>query len=514
MTFNDFDYENEVLVPYQSPVTLETQLELPENGEFSVLVCTTKDRWVETLSMIRLAAIVLELAPVGSYNIDLYKAMETVTDGCTPMITCDDIEACLATSPLFAQLAAQVSTNTSDITYIQEVSNSQQIPPDTPQYDNRFPPALRNQPISTTDISDGMGGCDNDKLWAAIREVVNRVNDLARDLLEILVSEADTVQRAATFVESVPFVGDIASSVLNAAAENADDIRNLYESYVTASVLEDIACDLFCMVVDECRFPTFNEYIDYYKNLGIIDIQDLTQVAFQFMVDVIFNSSGILAQTIFYSMNVFVLFTMYLDGEVLGRRGKRWLDIWANAGANSPDNDWTLLCEDCATEITEFCYDWDFSNGLGLWQLIDDNGILSGGGIQSEFNLNNQKVSSVFIDAGESYVWGGVEILYNWSGTSSSGDTIIVRGYDTFQPDGTNTGQVTMFSATNAAAGSDILLCIPDDNVGNQSKRYLRLILININAGSADEILIKRIRLFKTAVPPLNIESNGSDFTC
>lgn len=186
---------------------------------------------------------------------------------------------------------------------------------------------------------------------------------------------------------------------------------------------------------------------------------------------------------------------------------------WYNIAIERQAGGDTLDCP-CVEPIPTLCYEVDFTGGLGDWIINDNNGQLVAGGIESTTNLNNQPAISIFIDAGEAYQWGAIELEYDWSGSSSSADNIIIRGYDTFNQAGAGTQQVNLYSENNVAAGNDIIHCIHDTSILDTAKRYLRIIMINTNAGSPETILLKRVKLMENAPPPSNIISNCEDTGC
>ena len=266
-------------------------------------------------------------------------------------LLCAKIEACIGSTPSLQQAITEISV--SNYTY------PSTLPVDTPEMDNRFPPSQRSQSTSPPPA-----GCDLDILWAGIIEQVNRLNLMCIDVLEQIISEADKAERIARAIALIPFFGDLAGEVVIAIAEESENLRNAYVAHVTQAVLEDIACDLFDMVCAECRYPTFDEILDYYANLGISGMDDWANIGYTAIVDLLLNSSGLANLVVFFTVNTSVLVTLFLGGTVLNRRGSKWLNIWNKLGEDFPSSDWEILCDACQPM---YCYNFDFLAVDGDW---------------------------------------------------------------------------------------------------------------------------------------------------
>lgn len=210
-----------------------------------------------------------------------------------------------------------------------------------------FDTAKQNAAISSYDIGI-VGNCNDDELWSGILEVVTKLAQLGEDMLDTLLAQAEIIERAAYWVAIVPLVGDIiGEAVINALLELENTVQ-AYDAYRTDAAIEDIACDIFCMVKAQCRLPTNREFMDYYLGLSPAGLQNLYELSWKAIFDTVFGTSFATNQLTFFAINVFVLATLWIDGEVLGRRGVRWLGIWFAAGASAPSSNWQLLCEDCS----------------------------------------------------------------------------------------------------------------------------------------------------------------------
>lgn len=254
-----------------------------------------------------------------------------------PMAFCEQVNDCIDnnTSTIIAINNTLLSTG---------IVNPDQIQPLSPEMDNRFPPALRD-----TASSPPPPACDKDELWSGILEMVQRIDQSGRDFLEEAVSKNDAAERISNIIDLVPLFGDIAADVITIFSSILPDILNSYNAHQTPTQLEDVACDLFEMVCDECRYPTYEELYDYYSNFGITGVGDIANMSITALMDYIIGSNNLGNLVVWYTMQCCVLFTMYLGGTFAGYRGLKWLKIWAAIGASIPSNNWTLLCDGCVT---------------------------------------------------------------------------------------------------------------------------------------------------------------------
>lgn len=207
----------------------------------------------------------------------------------------------------------------------------------------------RNAPLSLQQTINPAFECNLDKLWGGIRHgIVERLDDTARDLLEDLAAINDLPQRFQAFIDVIPVLGDIAEGVVTLATEVIPDILNLYNSYSSEAQLDEIACDLFGMVCEECRYPTFEELYNYYSTLGY----ELDAMDSQTLAPLVSKISGMISATapasiVYHTMITFQLFTLYLQAQWNGNAGIDTILKFAAIGEDFDSNNWLDLCETC-----------------------------------------------------------------------------------------------------------------------------------------------------------------------
>lgn len=207
----------------------------------------------------------------------------------------------------------------------------------------------RNSPLSLQEEINPEFECNLDALWGGIRHgIVERLDDTARDLLEDLAVINDIPQRFQAFIDVIPVLGDIAEGIVTLATEVIPDILNLYNSYSSEAILDEIACDLFAMVCDECRYPTFEELYNYYSTLGY----ELSAMNAQTLAPLMQKIAGMIgalqpSSVVYHSMITFQLFTLYLQAEWNGNAGVGAILKFAKIGEDFASNNWFDLCDSC-----------------------------------------------------------------------------------------------------------------------------------------------------------------------
>lgn len=286
------------------------------------------------------------------------------------MSFCTQVDDCINNN-----VSTQVALNNTLLS--NGVVNPDQIQPISPQMDNRFPVILRQ-----TDAAPPPPSCDKDALWAGILEIVTRLDSMGLDFLEQTVANNDKAERITNIIDIVPLFGDVVADVITVFADNAQDIENAYVAHSSLQVLEETACALFELVCEECRYPTFDEIYDYYASYGISGIQDIASYGITAAMDYLIGTNGLGNAVVWYTMNSTVLYTLYLGGTWLGKRGTKWLEIYADIGEDAPNNGWELLCDGCEGD---WCHTFDFSIDQYDWLITHGTWTLGVGFVSADY---------------------------------------------------------------------------------------------------------------------------------
>lgn len=290
----------------------------------------------------------------------------TDADGldCEETMTCQDLADCIDTNTVVQTSINNTIVETGQIS--PNVTNVNQA-----EINFRFPAPQRQE-----DVSVPPPACNKDALWTGIYEIVSRLDEMCRDFYEDIVAANDKVQRAAIIIGGVPLFGDTLAASINLFGEVAPDILNGYNSHSSITVLEDVSCDLFEMVCQDCRYPTYDELYEYFANFGISGIQDIAAYGVQAAIDALIGTNGLASAVVWHSSIAIGLYIMYMGGNYLNYRGTKWLAIWADIGEDNPNNGWQLLCNGCQDT---WCYQWDgtaLADGWAVTQgIVDATGV-------------------------------------------------------------------------------------------------------------------------------------------
>lgn len=250
-------------------------------------------------------------------------------------MNCSELANCIETTP-----SAQTAINNTVIN--SGTINPNTINPETTTGSERFPTS------STEELKSPPAGCDKDVLWAGIREIVERLDQQGRDLLEDLQVINDKVEQMNNAIGAVPLLGSVLESVGDWFTETIPDLVNAYNSYSSPSTLDVIACDLFEIVCQDCRYPTFDEVFDYLVQRSAAGLPNFNVATYAQMWDVVKAVTVATPSIVWFTVNAWQAFTYGFGGTWNGSYGKKTFGIWASFGEDLPNNNWEVLCSGCA----------------------------------------------------------------------------------------------------------------------------------------------------------------------
>lgn len=294
---------------------------------------------------------------MGEDNADAYTAAELWRERIAqssyqldcggPDMSCEDVADCIETNEAVQDAIAQQVINNPNISQSITAVSTVGAP---------MLPAQREGVVSaTTD-------CDLDMLFGSITEILSQLDINNRDFLEIIEVGTNTRERITTLISAVPLIGLLpADEALQFLDKLQSEILENYEAQWTTSLKDEYRCDLFCLAQDQpnCEL-TFQAMIEYYNNrLGTA----LEPINFFGAVVQYFLLGTWAGSTVVDIMMLIQLSAWQEASNWLGL-SLRTLQTVGLLGANNPDPDWNILCDEC--NDNDGC--WDF--------LIDDQGVL------------------------------------------------------------------------------------------------------------------------------------------
>jgi hypothetical protein len=232
---------------------------------------------------------------------------------------------------------------------------------DTSPYDLMTPESFDDEFSIAT---DGCDAADKDALYAGISQFVRYVNQANIDALQNIAQAGNPASQVGRLISGIPVVGLLPFDELaDYVAFLMNELLDEYEATVDETLLETITCDLFCISVSSnCTF-NLSDAINYYGSKMGSTVFDLTADlagVVQFALTGTFSGDDY-----FYYMTIFQFIAVAVANSYFATNGMESYLIQVAAGMNSPDNDWTLLCDECPALYRIWTH--DFSAGLGDW---------------------------------------------------------------------------------------------------------------------------------------------------
>lgn len=366
----------------------------------------------------------------------------------------------------------------------------------------------RNLPQSLQESINPEFQCDMNKLWGAIRHgIVERLDDTARDLLEDLAAINDTPQRFQAFIDVIPVLGDVAEGIVTLATEVIPDILNLYDSYSSEAVLDEIACDLFALVCNDCALPTFEQLYNYYSTLGY----EMSAMNAQTLAPMMQKIAGMIgtfqpASIVYHSMITFQLFTLYLQATWNGNSGVATIHKWAKLGEDFGSDNWVDLCDACNEQYQVF--EWDYT--VSQYDSVKASGFSTSGG--TWIAGKGWRVDKTAANAGRLTM--GQPFDPSWEIRS-----IIVQT-DKPRADWTNYAVVGREIVGSGTAGYNMTLTVPTDansrcRTGILSQSAVQEMAISIIRDPYVEMYLRKlIVIFNVAKSPQGSRTTSNDDAC
>ena len=403
------------------------------------------------------------------------------------MVTCTDIADCLNDPVVFNVL---INNNEFVETLVQnETFNNTLV-----QNSNTFNTWNVNEttgaerlPEHAEEFRDLPDPCNLDELWAGIREMVERIDQQGRDLLEDLSVLNDKAERVQGAIDLVPILGDIIADVSDFFTETIPDLLTAYNAFSSPTALDLVACDLFSMVCAECRYPTYDEVFEYFKNNTGLTLDNFATTNYLAVWTGIKVVSAV-PEPVWMAVNTWQTFTLGFGGKWNSSYGKRTFAIWASFGEDLPNDNWIVLCDGCCQD--PFTLEIPMDSPLvsvveRVWgtQLSDR--------IQNVRVGSNYKVE-VKINFGGNLSVREYGIIYTMSPVAWSGSNIIVNDFGNYP-------------APLPATATELELKVTRTDLQTKTSQNIQLITSNYPSTSSAGFLYA-IRIYGCGTVPLDMQ--------
>lgn len=203
--------------------------------------------------------------------------------------------------------------------------------------------------------------CDPGFVFNQTSVLVQLLHDLTEDVFEAIEVGTNALERGDILISAIPGIGGLLpfDEILQLGDQLAEEVADDYMGAYDEGLYDEIRCGLFCLVKDDCEL-SIDRAIDWYvAELGET-IPDDPVEAFQILLGYLI-AGDFSTDAPVYAMHLFCLMAIRLSQNILGIDfGKLGLRITA-AGDDS-DEDWEILCTDCAPPVTTVCNDLTAGN--------------------------------------------------------------------------------------------------------------------------------------------------------
>jgi len=224
------------------------------------------------------------------------------------------------------------------------------------------------QPMSITTrngtVANGGPSCDLDILFGSVTAIVDQLNQNNTDFLEVILLSDNNQQRVSKVIKAIPLLNEVPiDEVLDFVSELTTEIKENYDAQYTSALRDTYRCDLFCIAQDDpdCEL-TFQNLVEYFNNrIGT----SLEPVNF-FGSLVTYFIAGTWSGTSVVDILSLIQLSAWQQASDFSGISLRTLQTVGALGANDPDHDWELICDDCVSEECD-----DIKAGMNDWVFLD-----------------------------------------------------------------------------------------------------------------------------------------------
>lgn len=309
---------------FQNPILQDTDecvdsLEFPPNNEpFKFVVEYTETEWLTILSTIMQGAIIIFPNDYHKIWWSFVRQLDCPVDICDLIIACiDDPDS-------------GVADTINNLINVNNESNAREY----------------GQQFENLKLGDGNNpACDNDAWWAGTLNLVQRLNRNNEDVLEIFEVATNSQELVSEVVGDITGVDETSIDAFFAWIQFVQNsIEDNYEAQYTVAYEEAVACDLFCLAIENCEltpvmlFDYFKERLESQLTWGGLIEQTIT-----FLVSGIWTGTEIVDFMMLAQIAFRAQFGRFFDFV-----GFNDIDADIRIGFNDANNDWETICDECS----------------------------------------------------------------------------------------------------------------------------------------------------------------------
>lgn len=210
--------------------------------------------------------------------------------------------------------------------------------PSDPSYSNTD--LTKVVPTNNTQINDGTK-CNDDQLFGQATELTDYMYNMIQDLFDVIDLLGDSSAGVAEMLDRVPVLGKYLNAVPSATAWFLEAANNQWEAGYTSNLRDEIRCGIFCLMKDDCEL-TVSELVQFFSgNAGVTIEGNSLETIMGDMLSIVDGTTTV------WAFHAFLAGVLETGGNWLGVNNVSSLAIQLALGANNPDSDWTILCDEC-----------------------------------------------------------------------------------------------------------------------------------------------------------------------
>jgi hypothetical protein len=285
-------------------------------------------------------------------------------------------------------------------------------------------------------------GCPPDVIFGGVTSLVDTLNQSILDTLEIIEVYTNPLEALNLAFDNNPVTGLLSSRLIETIDWIISNVAENYAANYTIGLRDTYRCDLFCLwkESEDCSLSLADvaQYFQSRVASAPSPLQDLSPLI-GFLVGGFWSGPEIV--DIMHLLCVAMLTASDRIGWLPIGNGYG-VELAIALGANNPDSDWMILCDECVTP--EWCYTWDFTANDGGWTVYNLAGVftatyqagvgwrpvnVTGGG-------RTHRAASIKIDVPVMANITSVEIEYDFTiGSFVDTTSTFVTGYEPPQTD-------------------------------------------------------------------------------
>jgi hypothetical protein len=191
---------------------------------------------------------------------------------------------------------------------------------------------------------------DKDKIYGGVHEFVEFCCEHFTDFLQYVRATGSAVpEKLDGIISAVPLYETLPiDEIFGFAAYIFEEVEEAWDALLTVDRKQEFKCKLFCAIVaNDCTF-TPELLMNVIALEAPIGFSEAVQSGIRDAVAIVVIGQPI-GDEMFYSLIGVMLLTVLAGEEFFGATGFRPFEYRFLSGYNSPDNDWTVFCDECAT---------------------------------------------------------------------------------------------------------------------------------------------------------------------